>query len=79
MILSESLLNELLDEFNDKKHLPYVIGKSLPILFFGDIESFARFVRINAAVKFVEINKIMDDCHDFDLLTTSFAPPLIRK
>ncbi len=33
MILSESLLNELLDEFNDKKHLPYVIGKSLPILF----------------------------------------------
>ena len=42
MILSESLLNELLDEFNDKKHLPYVIGKSLPILFFGDIESFVN-------------------------------------
>ena len=42
MILSESLLNELLYEFNDKKHLTYVIGKSLPILFFGDIESFVN-------------------------------------
>ena len=42
MVLSETLLRDTLDEFNNKKKLSYVIEKSLPILFFGDIEAFIK-------------------------------------
>ena len=42
MILSENLLKDTLEEFHNKKKLSYVIEKSLPILFFGDLGSFIK-------------------------------------
>ena len=41
MILSKSLLESLLQEYETKKNLSYVVSESLPILFFGDLESFS--------------------------------------
>jgi len=41
MILSKTLLENLLLEYEAKKSLNYVVSESLPILFFGDLESFS--------------------------------------
>ena len=41
MVLSKTLLENLLEEYETKKNLNFVVSKSLPILFFGDLESFS--------------------------------------
>lgn len=42
MVLSKTLLESLLQEYETKKNLKYVVSESLPILFFGDLESFSN-------------------------------------
>ena len=41
-ILSRELLQEALDHYNEFKHLNFVVPNSLPILFFGDIDSYIK-------------------------------------
>lgn len=41
MVLSKTLLENLLLEYETKKNLNYVVSESLPILFFGDLKSFS--------------------------------------
>jgi hypothetical protein len=42
MILPEKLLQEALNEFEEKKKRSFVIRESLPILFFGDLPAFSK-------------------------------------
>ena len=42
MILPEKLLQEALNEFEEKKKRSFVIRESLPILFFGDLLVLAK-------------------------------------
>ena len=42
MIISENLLKEVMSEFQSKKELDCVIENSLPVLFFGDLKSYAK-------------------------------------
>jgi len=40
--LSKELLQEAMDHYNEMKHLEFIVPNSLPILFFGDIEKYAK-------------------------------------
>jgi len=42
MILPEKLLQEALNELEEKKKQSFVIRQSLPILFFGDLPAFSK-------------------------------------
>jgi hypothetical protein len=50
--LSKELLQEAMDHYNEMKHLEFIVPNSLPILFFGDIEKYAKqeFKVITAAI-----------------------------
>ena len=51
-VLSKELLNEAMDHYNEMKSLGFIVPNSLPILFFGDIEKYAKqeFKVITAAL-----------------------------